>query len=114
MAEKVLTINDKQVKFKITGFTPLMYMSMFQSDFLKDFMAMEKAQRNEEAPDMITFYKIAYCLAKKADEEIPSMENWLDSFEDGFPIAEVLQEIMPLIQLNFSSTAPKKSQAKKK
>ena len=114
MAEKVLTISGKEVKFKITGATPLMYMSMFQSDFLKDFMAMEKAQRNDEAPDMIVFYKVAYCLAKKADDEIPSMEDWLDSFEDGFPIAEVLQEIMPLIQMNFSNTAPKKSQIKKK
>lgn len=114
MAEKVLTISNKEVKFKITGATPLMYMSMYGSDFLKDFMTMEKAQRNDDAPDMSTFYQVAYCLAKKADANIPDMVEWFDSFEGGFPVADVLQELMPLIQLNFSNTAPKKSQVKKK
>lgn len=113
MAEKVLTIGEKKVPFKITGATPLMYMSMYGTDFLKDFMDLEKIHSNGEAPDMMTFYKVSYCLAKKADSEIPNMEDWLDSFEDGFPVAEVVQELMPLIQANFQSTYKSKTVKKK-
>lgn len=112
MAQKTLTISDKEVNFKITGYTPLMYKAMYGSDFLKDFMAMEKAYANDEAPDLDTFYKVSYCLAKKADEDIPSLEEWLDSF-DSFPVADVVNELIPLIQANFTSTV-KKSPVKKK
>lgn len=108
MAEHVITIDNKDVKFKVTGQTPLMYMAMFTgSDFLKDFMEIERAQAKGEAIESLAFYKIAYCLAKKADPELPEMGEWLESFEDGFPIFEVIAELMPLIQLNFTSTKKK-------
>ncbi|MGA3675633.1 hypothetical protein [Lysinibacillus agricola] len=108
MAEKIVKIGDKDVKFKVTGQTPLMYMAMFTgSDFLKDFMTIEKAQAKGEALESLTFYKIAYCLAKKGDSEIPNIDEWLESFEDGFPVFEVFSELMPLIQLNFTTTKKK-------
>lgn len=108
MAEKIVKIGDRDVNFKITGQTPLMYMAMFSgSDFLKDFMEIEQAQAKGEALNSLTFYKIAYCLAKKADAELPDMGEWLESFEDGFPIFEVVAELMPLIQLNFTTTKKK-------
>lgn len=115
MAEHVITIDNKDVKFKVTGQTPLMYMAMFSgSDFLKDFMEIEQAQTKGEALNSLTFYKIAYCLAKKADAEIPEMGEWLESFEDGFPVFDVVSELMPLIQLNFMRTKKKTVKTKKK
>lgn len=112
MAEKIIPIYSTDVKFKITGFTPLMYQTMYGADFLKDFNEMQKAQLAGEAPNTLTLYQIIYCLAKKADSNIPSMEEWFDSFEDGFPIADVLQEISPLILANIATTV-KKSRATK-
>ncbi|RDV27118.1 hypothetical protein [Lysinibacillus capsici] len=113
MAEKVVKIYDKEVKFKVTGATPILYMSMFGSDFLKDFMELEKAQAQGESPSLLPLYRIAYALAKKADDSLPDMEAWLDSFEDGFPVADVVKELMPLIQMNFTTNAPKKTNPKK-
>lgn len=114
MAEKVITIDGKKARFKITGQTPLMYMSMFNgSDFLKDFMSIEQAQAKGEAPDSLIFYKIAYCLAKKADADIPELNDWLDSFENGFPVFEIISELLPLIQSNFMTTKKKTSKKRK-
>lgn len=114
MAEKVITINDKEVVFKITGQTPLMYRSMFAgADFLKDFMNLEKSQSAGIAFESIEFYQMVYCLAKKGNPEIPDMDAWLDSFEEGFPIMDIFPEILPLIQANFS-VAPKKKPTRSK
>lgn len=58
--------------------------------------------------------RLAY--GKKADESIPQLDEWLDSFEDGFPVIDLLQELMPLIQANFKSNLnkpkPKKSKSR--
>lgn len=110
MAEKVIKINDKDIKFKVTGQTPLMYRAMFPgSDFLKDFMNLEKNQSQGNAFESIEFYQMVYCLAKKANPEIPEINAWLDTFEDGFPVMDIVKEVLPLIQANFTSTVKKKS-----
>lgn len=61
-------------------------------------------------------YQMAWIMAKKADAELPQLMDWLDEFEDGFPIFEVLEEVVPLVQANMESRNEKVkvSQAKKK
>ena len=112
MAEKIVDINGQNVKFKITGLTPVMYMSMYGKDFLAEFIKLEKDLQEGNVQDFMPFYRIAYVLAKKGDESIGSMEEWLESFEDGLPVFDLLQELMPLIQMNF--TTQKKPTGKKK
>lgn len=116
MAVKTVTINGEDVKFKITGLTPVLYMAQNGGkDFLGDFMKLEKEMKDGEIQNTMPIYRICYCLAKQANSEIEDMESWLDSFEAGFPVYDVLQELMPLIQLNLTSgklPAKKKNRAK--
>lgn len=115
MAETTINIYGKDVTFKVTGQTPLMYRAMFPgSDFLKDFMNLEKNQAQGNAFESIEFYQMVYCLAKKADPEIPEMNVWLDTFEDGFPVMEIVNDVLPLIQANFISTQIKKKATRAK
>lgn len=115
MAEKTLKVFERDVAFKITGQTPLMYRAMFAgSDFLKDFMNLELAQSAGQSFESIEFYQMVYCLAYKADNTIGSMDEWLDSFEEGFPIMDIFPEILPLIQANFSAPKKKTTRASKK
>ncbi|MFJ3389543.1 hypothetical protein [Lysinibacillus sp. NPDC086135] len=107
MAEKLIEVYEQEILFKITGQTPLMYRAMFAgADFLKDFMNLEKAKVSGESFDSLEFYQMVYCLAKKGNPDIPEMNDWLDSFDEGFPVMDVFAEVLPLIQANF--TAPKK------
>lgn len=107
MAEKLIKIGEKEVLFKITGSTPVTYLSMYGKDFLSEFIKLER-ELNGGEPDFTAFYRMCYVMAKKANAEIPPMEEWLDSFEDGFPVFELIQELLPLIQANFT-TQPKKT-----
>jgi len=112
MAEKTIPINGQDVKFKVTGGTPIQYLGIFGSDFIADFMELQKQEANGGITNYLPFYRIVWMTAKQADSEIPIMEEWLDSFEDGFPVFEIVQEIMPLIQANFKSNLPVKPKKK--
>lgn len=97
-----MTFGGKDVLFKITGQTPLMYRAMFGKDFLVEFIKLEKQMAaGEEVTDFDSFHHIAYVLAKKGDPSIGDMDTWLDSFAY-FPVFDVVKELMPLISLNFS------------
>ena len=110
MANKTLEINEKNIDFKITGLFPIYYHTLFGRDFLADFTKLEKGASTGDYDTMV-IYQIVYALAKYADKDLPSMEEWYESFEDGFAIFEVLGELMELIQMNFVSQ--KKAQANK-
>ncbi|MEY9980398.1 hypothetical protein [Lysinibacillus sp. RC79] len=115
MAEKTVNIYGEDVTFKVTGQTPLMYRAMYPgSDFLKDFMNLEKNQAQGNAFESIEFYQMVYCLAKKANPEIPEINVWLDTFENGFPVMEIVNDVLPLIQANFISTQLKKKATRAK
>lgn len=115
MAEKIITIGEKEVAFKITGSTPLMYLSAFGTDFLSDFMKVSRELSSEEGlKDSMPIYRMAWIMAKKADAELPQLEDWLDEFEDGFPIFEVLEEVIPLVQANMESRNSKVQAANSK
>lgn len=114
MAIKTITINDIDVKFKVTGATPIRYMTMYGKDFLAEFIKLEKEINSGTIADFMPVYRIVYCLAKQADAEIEDMEDWLESFEDGLPVFDVLTELFPLIQLNLASTNNTGKSRKKK
>lgn len=113
MAVKTINISGTDVKFKVTGVTPVLYMSQNGGkDFLADFTKLEKEIQSGEIYSTMPIYQIIYCLAKQANKDIDDMQEWLDSFEDGFPIYDVLTELMPFIQMNL--TSGKKPPTKKK
>lgn len=105
--EKILNIGGKEIKMKSTAGTMMRYRNNFNRDFIKDLVKLQtklnnKLQNGEEfeALDLDLFEKIAWCMAKTADHNIPDIENWLDEF-DTFDIMQVLPEIMNLLVANM-------------
>lgn len=112
--EKVLTIGGKEVKLKSTAGTMMRYRNYFNRDFIKDLMNLqgklnEKIENGTEfeALDLAMFEKIAWCMAKTADDTIPDIEHWLDDFET-FDIMAVLPDIMNLLVANMEQLNKKK------
>lgn len=110
--EKTLTIDEKQVRFKSTGATPLRYKAQFHRDFFGDILKLNSlksiSEGNEmkagdiEQIDFDVLFNIAWVLAKTADKTIPEPFEWLDGFEE-FPIVEIIMELQDLIGASLQS-----------
>lgn len=116
--ERTLSISGKEVKLKSTAGTMMRYRNNFNRDFLKDLINLQEKlkERTEngtqfQAVDLDIFEKIAWCMAKTADDSIPQIENWLDQFET-FDIMQVLPQIMELLVGNMEQV--NNTQSKKK
>ena len=112
--EKVLTIGGKEIKMKSTAGTMMRYRNQFNRDFIKDLVSLQSkinttAEKGTDldAIDLGIFEKIAWCMAKTADNNIPDIEHWLDDF-DTFDIYTVLPEIMELLVSNMEAIGSKK------
>ena len=112
--ETVLNIGGKDIKLKSTAGTMMRYRNNFNRDFIKDLIKLqeklkEKAETGAEfeALDLDLFEKIAWCMAKTADDNIPDIEHWLDEFET-FDIMQVLPQIMELLTANMEQINNKK------
>lgn len=105
--EKIISIGNKEVKLKSTAGTMMRYRNNFNRDFIKDLIKLqgklkERVESGEqfEAVDLDIFEKIAWCMAKTADDNTPGIETWLDQFET-FDIMQVLPQIMELLVANM-------------
>lgn len=112
--EKTLNIGGKEIKLKSTAGTMMRYRNNFNRDFIKDLMALQGKLVNKldkgaefDALDLDMFEKIAWCMAKTSDNNIPDIEHWLDEFET-FDIMQVLPEIMELLVANMEQVNAKK------
>ena len=112
--EKILNIGGKDIKLKSTAGTMMRYRNNFNRDFIKDLVNLQgkltdKTTKGAEfnAIDLDIFEKIAWCMAKTADDTIPDIEKWLDEFET-FDIMQVLPQIMELIVGNMEQINNKK------
>lgn len=112
--EKILNIGGKEIKMKSTAGTMMRYRNNFNRDFIKDLVKLQAKLNDKletgaefEALDLDLFEKIAWCMAKTADNSIPDIENWLDEFET-FDIMQVLPELMNLLVANMEQINDKK------
>ena len=112
--EKTLNIGGKEIKLKSTAGTMMRYRNNFNRDFIKDLMALQGKLVNKfdsgaefDALDLDMFEKIAWCMAKTSDNNIPDIEHWLDEFET-FDIMQVLPEIMELLVAHMEQVNAKK------
>ena len=112
--EKILEIGGKQIKMKSTAGTMMRYRNNFNRDFIKDLISLqtklnEKVENGTQFDviDLGIFEKIAWCMAKTADDNIPDIEHWLDEF-DTFDIMQVLPELMSLLTANMEQINAKK------
>lgn len=105
--EKTLNIDGKDVRFKSTAGTLMRYRMNFGRDLIKDIAKLEKRYKSVENGedefeiyDLEMFEKIAWAMAKTADNNIKDIEKWLDDFES-FSIMVILPEIMDLLIANM-------------
>ena len=105
--EKILKISGKDIKMKSTAGTLMRYRNNFGRDLLKDMITLQEKLKKVtggveqfKIVDLDMFEKIAWCMAKTADNEIPDIEHWLDNFET-FDIMEVLPDLMQLLVDNL-------------
>lgn len=111
--DKVLTIDGREVGFRVTASTPMRYRHRFSRDIFDDLLDM----RNEylggqgfSSKSLESFEYLAYIMAKQYDPSIPDApEDWLDTFSL-FSIMEILPELLDLWTQNEATT----STAKKK
>lgn len=108
--EKTIIIDDKPVRFKSTGATPLRYKMQFGRDFFAEILtlnALSEIKVNSKGEidldnfdvnkiDFETFYNIAWSLAKTADNSLPDPLTWLDSF-DVFPLMDIIPELQDIL-----------------
>jgi len=67
-----------------------------------DETTIENALLTLEGLQVTTVYKIIWALAKNADDSIPPVVEWLNSFEN-FPLDEIVPEIYRMIALSCVS-----------
>ena len=111
---KTVNINGRQVIFKASGATPMLYRIKFGRDVFADIGRLESAIKknkkglNYDNLDLQVFLNIAYLMAKQADPSVPDDQlEWLDTFEV-FDINQILPEIMELWKNNSQTTIENK------
>lgn len=116
--EKLIEIDGKQVPFKATARTPVLYRSIFGKDIFRDLIKLtdklKQATENNEDASMLdvetlqVFLNIAYVMARQADRTIPSdMDEWLDQFSM-FSIYQILPELLELWNMNMTQISESK------
>lgn len=118
--EKVLIVDGKEVKLKSTAGTLLRYRNNFNRDLMKDLSKLknkyekikDNPEENFELFDLELFEKVAWSMAKTANNDIPDIEHWLDEFES-FSIMQVLPEIFNLLVGNMAQQIESKKNLSK-
>lgn len=112
--EKILNIGGHEIKMKSTAGTMNRYRNAFNRDFIKDLVKLQEKLSKKvdngtefEAIDLELFERLAWSMAKTADDNIPDIEHWLDEFET-FDIMQALPEIMGLLSANLEQLNTKK------
>lgn len=111
--EKVIRIDDKDVKFKASAATIRIYRERFGRDLLMDF---EKIRDNAissgtwPAECLEIFENFAFTMARQADPEIPDdPDEWLEGFEM-FSIYLIWPQLVDF----WEASSTPKSESKKK
>ncbi len=115
MIEKVVNIDDKEVKFRSSATIPRLYRAKFKRDIFQDLSKLEKSYNKKGAEgdefqieDLEIFENVAYIMAFHADATIPkTIDEWLDQF-DMFSIYQVLPEILELWGENMKAEVESK------
>ena len=116
--EKTIQIGEKEIRFKATARTPLLYRTLLKRDLFKDIGKLKSFYEevgdkeidiSEVDTEMVNIIQMmAYAMAKTADSSVTSdYGEWLDGF-DPFAMYPVMNEIVALWTANLSQTAQAK------
>ncbi len=126
MIKKQITIGDQVVSFGTSARTPRLYEQLFGKDVMDEMTSFysnyQKALKDNGAENISdlavdtqvklmnkrVFENLAYTMAMQADPDIPSIDDWLDEF-DQEDFTKALPEIMGLWGLGQKGrSVPKK------
>lgn len=113
--DKIVMIDDKEVKLRATARTPRLYRMIVGRDMIADMNRMQKRfeqvkQGDEfDVMDLQIFEDITYVMARHANPEMETKtaDEWLDEF-NMFSIYEVLPEVLKLWAINTRTTSVSK------
>lgn len=82
--EKTITIGNVEVTMRATGNTPKRYRETFNKDLLVEYQKLLRHIDDEgnfdDNADLGVVERLAYIMAKQYDENIGTLEEWLDQF----------------------------------
>ena len=87
MMEKIIKIDGRDVRFKSTASLPLRYKAQFGRDMFADL-----DKKKDEPIDSEVFYNLLWTMAKTADDSIPPLMEWVDTFES-FPVFQIMNKV---------------------
>lgn len=96
--EKTLKVDGRDVTFKATGATVRLYRTKFGNDLLLDMNKLndDYIKGDYTTTSLEVFERLAYIMAKQADESISDdIDDWFDDF-GMFSIYEILPELVEL------------------
>lgn len=109
---KVITIENKPIPMKSDGGTARLYRQYFKKDFLTDISNIGKSVKDGKINDGFSsefIENLAWVMARRADDSIPEIEEWLQGFEDPFSLMNKANEIFSLLKTSETSIVnPKK------
>lgn len=111
--EKTLHFGGKDVRFRATMRTLLIYKQQTNREYMADVQKLSRLVRTDKDGKPVTgadgkpivnlnmldteaLCAVAWAMAKTADKTIPPMEDWLDEFEE-FPLLPILSELIPML-----------------
>jgi hypothetical protein len=83
--EKIIKAGDREIKFKVSAMTPILYKRMYERDLFTDIKNIEAGLKldpnNIGVENLEIFLDLGYCMAKQGDKDIDIFDIWVDSFE---------------------------------
>ncbi|MEL7609492.1 MAG: hypothetical protein AAGU74_08285 [Bacillota bacterium] len=96
--ERIIKIDGKDVRLKSSAALPLKYKAQFGRDLFADM-----DRKKDEPIDSEVFYNLIWLLAKCADDAIPPVMEWVESF-GSFPVFKIFNDVGALITLSMGTT----------
>lgn len=109
--ERTIKIDDKDIVLKCTGNTPRVYRNEFTRDLFTDLDIMQKDYSKQgDRADFSCIERLAYTMAKQADAEIGTIDDWLDQFDSPFALLMAMPAILDVWNESQKTTStPKKA-----
>ncbi len=94
--EKTIQIDGKNINFRCTAATLRRYRNQFNREFLSDLSKLCNVKEDMSDFSFEPFENIVWAMAKTADNSIPDVQTWLDSFTD-FSVIDVFTQLQDII-----------------
>lgn len=109
--KRTIEIDGKEITFKATARTPLLYKQWIGKDL---FTELNRLQTETEA-SLEVFGNLAFVMARQADSNIgDDIDEWFDQFEM-FSLYSALPQLSDMWTVEMKSTSvPKKKASKRK